>query len=576
MRRPHSIFAVAITLLLAVMAVFTVALVRSHADERRDAERRFAERAEISAALTESLFASTASSAAAENARRLGDATVDRRRLERQRRQSGLAYSAVLDGRGAVIAATQKLPAAARERLATRPATIRAALAGRPFTLSDFIDAPGAGGVLEYAAPFQTRYGRRVLVQGFPVRLLSSFLGGYLGRIPGARRATAYVLDTGGRVIGSPSRGQVAGSVVREPGLIDALRPGAGSGEFDSDGARRSFASARVEGTPWRVVLSTRSSTLYAGTSPLVQWLVLIALGAAGGAAVFLLARTVRSAAEVQRANAQLESTNAELQHANLELKRSNNELEQFASVASHDLQEPLRKVQSFGDQLEHRFAADLPAEAIDYLRRMRSSANRMSTLIEDLLRFSRVSTKPQEHEEVDLGEVAREVVAADLDGMLQETHGAVHVGRLAVVEADPVQMRQLLQNLLANALKFHRPGVAPEVFVEPVESEKPGHVAFTVSDNGIGFDPRYSDRIFRVFERLHPRDVYAGTGIGLALCRKIVERHGGEITAAGCEGEGARFTVTLPVGAPASPEEPPRRDDVRDPSDDVRVPAHA
>jgi light-regulated signal transduction histidine kinase (bacteriophytochrome) len=174
-----------------------------------------------------------------------------------------------------------------------------------------------------------------------------------------------------------------------------------------------------------------------------------------------------------------------------------------------------------------------------------------MSTLIEDLLTFSRVTTRPQALQDVDLAEVARDVVAADLDGLIRETHASVSIAALGVVEADALQMRQLLQNLIANALKFHRPDVSPVVRVEPVACETPGCIAFAVADEGIGFDARYAERIFRVFERLHPRDVYAGTGIGLALCRRIVERHGGEIFAEAAEGEGARFIVQLPRAAP-------------------------
>ena len=577
-RSPRTVMLAAVTFLVVVLGLFAFALNRSHADDRHDAEQRFVERARISAALTESLFSSTAAQAAVQNSRRLGGAVVDSSRLESQVRESSLAYAVVLDERGRIIAATRGLPADARARLAALPAPIRGGLRGRPF-LSDFIDVRGTAGVLEYAAPFKTQFGRRVLVQAFSATLISRFLGSYLGSIPDARRSTAYVLDSRGRVVGSPNPRQPGGSTVREPGLLTALAGAERSGEFDSAGTARSFASAPVAGTSWRVVLSTRSSTLYEGTSMTVQWLVLLALAGAGIAALFLFGRTLRAAAAVEQANARLERTNTELEHTNLELKRSNDELEQFASVASHDLQEPLRKVQSFGDQLEHRFAADLPTEAVDYLRRMRSSANRMSTLIEDLLEFSRVTTRPQAVQDVDLADVAREVVAADLDGMIRSTRGRVTIGALGVVEADALQMRQLLQNLIANALKFHRANVAPEVHLRAAACDAPDWVAFEVSDNGIGFDERYAERIFRVFERLHPRDVYAGTGIGLALCRRIVERHNGSITAVGREGEGACFTVTLPRSAPRLRQFPTDDElagtDVPDAAADARVPAH-
>ena len=575
--KQRSVMAAAVVLLVFVVGLFALALERSHTERRRDAETRFVERARISAALTESLFSSTAAQASAQNSRRLGGETVDQARLERQRSEGGLTYAVVLDEKGRIIASTGKLPADVRTRLTAQPGSVREALGGRAFNLSDFIPVRGTNGVLEYTAPFETKFGTRVLVQGFSAGLISKFLGSYLGRLPDARQSTAYVLDARDHVVGSPSARQPGGSVVREPGLVAALSSKSRSGEFDSRGANRSFASAPVRGSTWKVVLSQRSSTLYSGTGLAVQWLVLLALAAAGAVAVFLLRRGLRSAAAIEQANSRLEVANAELAHTNLELTRSNGELEQFASVASHDLQEPLRKVQSFGDQLERRFAADLPPEARDYLRRMRGSANRMSTLIDDLLRFSRVTTRPPELQTVNLAEAAREVVAADLDGLVRETHGSVHIGALGSIEADGLQMRQLLQNLIANALKFHRPDEPPEVRVEPVPCDKPDRIAFVVSDNGIGFDARYAERIFRVFERLHPRDVFTGTGIGLALCRRIVERHGGEIVAESRDGEGARFTVTLPRTATRMRQFAPEavtEDGEREESEE-RVPAH-
>jgi light-regulated signal transduction histidine kinase (bacteriophytochrome) len=348
------------------------------------------------------------------------------------------------------------------------------------------------------------------------------------------------------------------------------MRPAA-RGEFDSKGVERAYTASAVKDSTWRVVLTIPTSSLYAGTSTTVEWLILFALAMLGLFAVYLLSRMIKAGVAVQEANAQLGVSNEHLAHTNLELQRSNAELEQFASVASHDLQEPLRKVQTFGDQIERRFGEQMPDEAIDYLRRMRSSANRMSTLIEDLLRFSRVTTHAKPAVRVDLGEVAREVTS-DLDALLQETRGTVDIAGMPSVQADPLQMRQLLQNLIANAIKFHRPGISPEVKVKEVRSSKPGFASFTVSDNGIGFEDQYAERIFRVFERLHPRDVYEGTGIGLALCRKIVERHGGTITSVSVPDEGSTFTVTLPlVQAPA-----PNANGLPAESAEEREPVHA
>ena len=234
-----------------------------------------------------------------------------------------------------------------------------------------------------------------------------------------------------------------------------------------------------------------------------------------------------------------------ELRSALRRLEQSNRELEDFAYVASHDLQEPLRKIQAFGDLLRSRHAAALPDQARDYIERMQSAARRMQVLINDLLSFSRVTTKAQPFVRVDLGAVARDVVR-DLEVRAHETGGEIRIGPMPVIDADPLQMRQLLQNLTGNALKFHRPGVPPCVEVRG-EIEH-GRCRITVSDNGIGFDEKYAERIFTIFERLHPREKYEGTGIGLAICRKIAERHGGEIRARGVPGAGATFVVTLPV----------------------------
>lgn len=247
-----------------------------------------------------------------------------------------------------------------------------------------------------------------------------------------------------------------------------------------------------------------------------------------------------------------------------VELARSNAELEQFAFVASHDLQEPLRKIQAFGDRLKTKCAAVNLEEGRDYLERMQSAAARMQTLIYDLLTFSRVISRTEPFGPVDLQTVAREVIG-DLEVRIEKTGGRVEVGDLPTIEADALQMRQLLLNLIGNALKFHAPGTAPVVRVQgrlitPAASKgEPGaEVQFcelTVADNGIGFDEKYLDRIFAVFQRLHGRQEYEGTGIGLAVCRRIVDRHGGTITARSKPGEGATFILTLPAKPATRPK---------------------
>ena len=245
------------------------------------------------------------------------------------------------------------------------------------------------------------------------------------------------------------------------------------------------------------------------------------------------------------------------------ELKRSNDALQEFAGVASHDLQEPLRKVLTFGDRLKSRSGADLSDEGAEYLNRMLGAAARMQTLLDDLLLYSRVSSKAQRFRPVALDGIAGGVVQ-DLEARLHETGGVVVLGDLPTLDADPLQMRQLLQNLISNALKFHRPDVPPQVTVSSQMVTEPGKenrqlCRISIQDNGIGFDNQYAVRIFEVFERLHNRTDYEGTGMGLAICRKIVHRHGGTIVAESAMGHGARFMVTLPMqhAAPDAPDAP-------------------
>jgi len=235
-----------------------------------------------------------------------------------------------------------------------------------------------------------------------------------------------------------------------------------------------------------------------------------------------------------------------ELRKSAAKLESSNRELQDFAYVASHDLQEPLRKIQTFGDRLQAKCAEALGEEGADYLARMRNAAGRMQTLINDLLAFSRVTTKAQPFAPVDLNEVAHEVLT-DLETRIESTGGTVEVGLLPVMDADPLQMRQLLQNLIGNALKFHRPETPPMVKVWGEEIPG-GFWRVCVRDNGIGFEDKYRERIFAPFQRLHGRSEYEGTGIGLTICKKIAERHGGDIATESMAGEGATFIVTLPV----------------------------
>ncbi len=237
------------------------------------------------------------------------------------------------------------------------------------------------------------------------------------------------------------------------------------------------------------------------------------------------------------------------------ELSRSNEELQQFAFIASHDLQEPLRKILSFGERLQATCEGGLTAQGLDYLERMQNAAIRMQTLIEDLLTLSRVTTRAQPFISVNLTQIIQGVLS-DLEVRIQQTGGRVEVEKLPIIQADPVQMRQLFQNLIGNALKFHRPNIRPIVKIYSQHSYNQSNkfsinsefCEIIVEDNGIGIEEKYLDRIFNVFQRLHGRREYEGTGIGLAICKKIAERHHGSIIVQSKPGVGAKFIVKLPI----------------------------
>ncbi len=227
------------------------------------------------------------------------------------------------------------------------------------------------------------------------------------------------------------------------------------------------------------------------------------------------------------------------------DLERSNTALETFASVASHDLQEPLRKIRMFADRQSKRFAAEMPADAVTLAQRIDEAAARMQSLIDALLDYASLARRTRATVRVDLGEVVA-LVRADLEPRLEASGGRIEAGPLPVIEGDRIQIQQLVQNLLANGLKFTRPGEPPVVQITS-EPDGAGGAILRFRDHGIGFEQRHAERIFGLLQRLHGRHEYAGTGIGLAICKRIVEGHGGTITAHGEPKVGAVFTVRLP-----------------------------
>ena len=240
------------------------------------------------------------------------------------------------------------------------------------------------------------------------------------------------------------------------------------------------------------------------------------------------------------------------------ELERSNRELQDFAYVSSHDLQEPLRKIQAFGDRLLTKEYDNLSEQGKDYVDRMLNAASRMQNLINDLLGFSRVTTKAKPFVKVKLDDILSEVIS-DLEVTIEKTNAQIIRSPLPEIEAEPTQMRQLFQNLLSNAIKFRKENESPIINIYAKNLQRQAHLTATpgdevteiyVEDNGIGFDEKYLDRIFNIFQRLEGQK-YEGSGIGLAVCRKIAIRHGGDITAQSQPGIGTRFIITLALKHP-------------------------
>ena len=253
----------------------------------------------------------------------------------------------------------------------------------------------------------------------------------------------------------------------------------------------------------------------------------------------------------LHRLRCELAEQNAQLQreltvHAQLQaaLERSNHELEQLAYVASHDMQEPLRMVASYLQLVADRYQGRLDADADEFIGYAVDGAKRMQALINDLLAYSRLGTQARPFEPTDCNAVVRTALH-HLQVAIDESGAVIECGELPAVRGDATQLLQLFQNLLANAIKFHRPGVAPRVSLSAQAGAEGWR--FAVTDNGIGIAPEYFERIFALFQRLHGRTEYPGTGIGLALCKKIVERHGGHIGVESEPGRGSTFWFTLP-----------------------------
>lgn len=528
---------------LALLAVFAVKLADTQAGSKRDVKARVRERAELATALIDSLFNTTVQQLP-QLETTYGRRNVSAAALEAQANTN--LFIALLDARGGVVAASKGYTTQARAEV-ERSSALALARRNRPYAIGDVVPYASTGAI-PFVIRVPTRYGTRYLVSGSRPAVFNGFISGELRKIPGVSGSHNYLIDGHNRVIASTNPAIPAGAVLSRPSEIEALS------HISGDRKGHYYLQRGLSNSTLRIVLSAPDGPLFASVTGLHKWLpwaIFAAFALFAVIALVLGRRALRAAEHVREANKRLERVNGELASSNgllerraAELARSNGELEQFASIASHDLQEPLRKVRTFTHRLSESEGDRLTPRGLDYLIRANRGAERMQRLIEDLLKFSRVATHGRPFEDVDLGQIVSEVLD-DLEAQIEETGANVQIGELPTVTADAFQMRQLLQNLISNAIKFRRPNVAPMVRIDADTQDDDVHLR--VSDNGIGFEPRYADRIFRVFERLNGRGEYEGTGIGLALCRKIADRHGGTVFAESDPGAGSTFTVVLP-----------------------------
>jgi signal transduction histidine kinase len=555
--------AVTVGLVLAVVfTVFAVELASGQTRTRNQIKTELQDRAQLTAALMNSLFGALERADPSDTAW-FGGQVINTQELEAAGAEAA-SYALVANSEGRVLQASAgfrsgpglSVPASALSRVVT---AFKAELAHpnpnapAPYYIGD-LHPNGTGYAADLVVPFLAADGGvRLLVTGLDptTPLFIHFFGGNIRTVPGVPGEINYYVDGNGRVIAASAKGIQPGAMPSHVSIASLTR-------LSGDEHGYYFQQAQLDQSSWRVLLVAPDRTLFSsvnGAREYVPWIIFAALVAMALLAGILAWRVIRTAETVSEVNAKLATVNEDLRLANeslhrraAELARSNEELESFASIASHDLQEPLRKVRTFTEQLTVLEAERLSEKGQDYLARANSAAERMQKLIEDLLKFSRVSTQGRPFQTVDLGEITNRVLV-DLENQIQDAGAVVDVGPLPVIAADPLQMQQLMQNLISNAIKFRRPDVTPEVKVRSEVAD--GKARLTVADNGIGFEPRYSARIFRIFERLHGRTEYPGTGIGLALCRKITDRHGGTIEAEGVPGQGATFTIVLPVSQP-------------------------
>ena len=524
---------------LGILGTAAYGLAHGQHGQRSSLERRFEGRAQLGAALVGSLFAASAPGQQQQAAQRFGD-KVDAKLLTRQAMAGGSNFIAIADAQGHVLAASAGAPAGLDSDLSSQPMFFRRALTSNSYGLSGI--APD-GSILT-ALPFKAKTGTRVQVSGVKAGLLAAFLGGTLKQVSNNADSISLIVDDNGGVIAEQGRGEQVGRPLRDTALRSALARHE-TGKLRGD---RLFTAQPVGSTGWQLVLVATSDTVFqpvSGTSRWLPWVILVIGALALTAVGVLLRRALLAAGQVRVANA--------------ELARSNADLERFAYVASHDLSEPLRTIGGFGGLLERRYGDRLDDEGRMMLGHVTAGASRLQALIDGLLTYARVSTARRNVERIDLND-KMQIVLDSIRPALNDRGAHVEVDPLPTIEGERAQIAQLLQNLLLNAVKFTADDVTPEVRVsaQPVQD---GRWEISIADNGVGIAPGQAQRIFEMFQRGTADRARTGTGIGLALCARIVERHGGHIAVRPREGGGSVFSFDLP-GAPGAPIPAPRSEE--------------
>jgi signal transduction histidine kinase len=527
-------------------------LASSQSEDREQLRERFSNGATVATALIDSLFRSATASGAQTLGQQFGG-DVSTQTLDDYAKRQQAVFTAIVDAAGNVVGKSSNAPA-------MPGADILPAAQKAGYAVSDVVDVNGTPAVVSaFAFPISPDgKTQRFIVSASELEFFTQFLSGSIQPLV-QYGGNAYILDGGGRVLGAASKQNPKNPISPSDTLRRLVRERP-SASYHARGTDLFFAARPVANTGWHVAVAIPTEDLYepvSGISRWLPWVIMAVLTLALMAIGVLIRRALDSAARLAEVNSQLEASQdrlrdraIELQRSNAELQRSNAELEQFAYVASHDLSAPLRAVAGFSQLLGVRYKGKLDGDADQFITHMQDGVERMQRIIDDLLAYSRVDRSGLQPEPIDLDAVLEEVLHS-LAPEIEERKASVSHDALGAAVGEPGQLAQVLQNLMSNGMKFTADGQPPQVHVSAHRED--GRVFISVRDNGIGIDADHAEQIFKMFQRLHSADEYPGTGIGLAIAKKIIDRHGGRFTVEEAPGGGTVFTFDVPAEMPSS-----------------------